>query len=607
MSEINPPAASTRVGGYDLARALAIIGMVMINFPIYLTTLGPDAPGSLGVWLANLHGGRAAALFVTIAGAGIGFMARGANLWAVRRVLLLRSIFLLIAGALLIQVWRIDILHFYGFYLLIAAVFFVSLPRWALLPLLVVVGGFSIALHAGAFAAWGLSVDHPDYGHWTAAGIATDALISGVHPVFPWITYILLGMWLSGLDLTDRGTRGRVIVVSAALAFGAPLVSTALEVVALAGYAPDAVLNYLGVGYVPSPFYLLGAWGSSVLVIAAAQAVFARFSHNLPVKAFVSMGRLALTLYLAHALLAVVMPQHFFGFGNLSLAATVAYGFAFCTVGLVFAAVWRTRFELGPVEMLMRRIAGRTPRRAAPVPPRQISAPARWAWVAVSLMAVGLVGLQAVGPFGRLGCGEPQRLEASATSALSLTCPRQSFAVAVNERADVTLQTRSGHDLYLEVYLDDELVAQNDDGGPGLNPMLTETLEPGLYRALIRPYEDAVGGFVLLREDAPPSRRELEAGEMCTNQCPYAGDGECDDGGPNALYSLCPLGSDCDDCGVRSASDYQSLIGDDGLMCTNGCGSSNDGECDDGGPDSLYAICTLGTDCADCGPRRPPQ
>lgn len=38
-------------------------------------------------------------------------------------------------------------------------------------------------------------------------------------------------------------------------------------------------------------------------------------------------------------------------------------------------------------------------------------------------------------------------------------------------------------------------------------------------------------------------------------------------------------------------------------MCTNTCATANDSECDDGGPNSLYSICDLGTDCNDCGPR----
>lgn len=37
--------------------------------------------------------------------------------------------------------------------------------------------------------------------------------------------------------------------------------------------------------------------------------------------------------------------------------------------------------------------------------------------------------------------------------------------------------------------------------------------------------------------------------------------------------------------------------------CDNTCRTANDNECDDGGPGSLYSVCALGTDCNDCGPR----
>ncbi len=92
----------------------------------------------------------------------------------------------------------------------------------------------------------------------------------------------------------------------------------------------------------------------------------------------------------------------------------------------------------------------------------------------------------------------------------------------------------------------------------------------------------------------------------CTNTCRTSHDGECDDGGPNSLYSICSLGTDCADCGPRGsggAAQRQTASGSDGL-CSNTCSTSHDGECDDGGPDSLYSICALGTDCADCGTRR---
>lgn len=38
---------------------------------------------------------------------------------------------------------------------------------------------------------------------------------------------------------------------------------------------------------------------------------------------------------------------------------------------------------------------------------------------------------------------------------------------------------------------------------------------------------------------------------LCSDTCLYAGDGVCDDGGDGAEYSVCTLGSDCSDCGDR--------------------------------------------------------
>lgn len=59
----------------------------------------------------------------------------------------------------------------------------------------------------------------------------------------------------------------------------------------------------------------------------------------------------------------------------------------------------------------------------------------------------------------------------------------------------------------------------------------------------------------------------------CENTCEFAGDGSCDDGGPGADTSLCELGTDCDDCGVRDMSDDGSEnpdCGDDGI-CNMEC------------------------------------
>lgn len=42
-----------------------------------------------------------------------------------------------------------------------------------------------------------------------------------------------------------------------------------------------------------------------------------------------------------------------------------------------------------------------------------------------------------------------------------------------------------------------------------------------------------------------------------------------------------------------------------GDLCQDSCAYARNNVCDDGGPNSAYADCAYGTDCADCGPRTP--
>ena len=61
----------------------------------------------------------------------------------------------------------------------------------------------------------------------------------------------------------------------------------------------------------------------------------------------------------------------------------------------------------------------------------------------------------------------------------------------------------------------------------------------------------------------------------------------------------------------REATTCRSPVGVATEVCLNTCGPAQtptlwvgDGECDDGGEDSLFSVCELGTDCQDCGVRQ---
>ncbi|NOS99454.1 MAG: hypothetical protein HOP29_02380 [Phycisphaerales bacterium] len=59
---------------------------------------------------------------------------------------------------------------------------------------------------------------------------------------------------------------------------------------------------------------------------------------------------------------------------------------------------------------------------------------------------------------------------------------------------------------------------------------------------------------------------------------------------------ICPPGTDCSDCGPAAYSGGEPI-------CSNDCRFDFDNDCDDGGPGSDYSNCDYGTDCGDCGPR----
>eukprot|EP00967_Tisochrysis_lutea_P084194 scaffold117569_cov30-Tisochrysis_lutea.AAC.1 len=49
-----------------------------------------------------------------------------------------------------------------------------------------------------------------------------------------------------------------------------------------------------------------------------------------------------------------------------------------------------------------------------------------------------------------------------------------------------------------------------------------------------------------------------EAANVCLDTCSSWSDGSCDDGGQGSEFALCPLGTDCVDCGFRQVPDPPS-------------------------------------------------
>lgn len=360
--EIMKTHSSQRIVGYDLARCLAIVGMVIVNFKIVMHVTSAGAPP----WLAlfDLVDGRASALFVILAGCGLTLMSARARaqadtalLRADQVIIWKRAAFLFAAGLLYIGVWPADILHFYGVYLAIGACALAWRTRTVLLAAIGMMLGF-VLLAALMPYETGWNWDTLSYaGFWSPAGFARNLMFNGFHPVFPWAGFLLLGIALARLDLQDPATRRAVFGLGAGIAAAAETAAWAGAKWLAAGGGVWSHLWQTG-PLPPLPLYWLGAGGAAVAILCLCIGLGARFGHSAWLAPAIHTGQLALTLYVAHVVVGMGTLEALGRLDGQTLGFALASALAFCAGAVVFAHLWRRRFRLGPLEWLMRRCAG---------------------------------------------------------------------------------------------------------------------------------------------------------------------------------------------------------------------------------------------------------
>lgn len=198
-----------RIIGFDLARAYAILGMFIVNFN---TVFGSHKiTTGLGGFL-NLFNGNSSTTFVILAGMGVSLMTNRpqydlAERQALQRKVTRRSWFLFVLGLLLYTWWPADILHFYGGYMHVAALL-LFVPKRAYLLVAIA----SVLMFHGLWEiipfdnGWNFNtLTYTDF--WTVSGFLRNTFYNGWNPIFPWLAFFMLGMWLGRLDWQQQRTR----------------------------------------------------------------------------------------------------------------------------------------------------------------------------------------------------------------------------------------------------------------------------------------------------------------------------------------------------------------------------------------------------------------
>lgn len=333
-----------RLNGLDLARFVAFAGMVLVNFKV---VMGDTGGGPVLRTFAGLLDGRAAASFVVLAGIGLGLQAANGP---VLTVVVRRALFLFVLGMINATIFEADILHYYAFYFLFGLAF-LSVSNAALLWSILGVNLLFVVMVLGLDYEAGWNWDTLTYtDFWTLPGAVRNLMFNGWHPVIPWLSFFLLGLWLARKPLGAGGFQRRMVVagiVVVAIAEGlsaAAAVGLNAEIVELFGTYPVP----------PMPLYILAGSGAALLVIG-----LALMAGEVKALAFLRpAGRQTLTLYIAHILLGMGTLEALDLIGGQTLAASVWAAFLFIGLSVFYALAWSRVFKRGPIEWVMRKVAG---------------------------------------------------------------------------------------------------------------------------------------------------------------------------------------------------------------------------------------------------------
>ncbi len=271
-----------RIGGVDLARGLAVFGMIAAHL-LWITD--PFDWTDAATWVAVVDG-RSSILFATLAGVSIGLVTggrtplTGRSLTTARLRLVVRAILLWIIGILLILtgVPVFVILPAYAILFLLALPV-LSLPARVLLPL---AAGLALVMPF-------VQVRLDDLAFWRTVTGNDIGLLIGWHYPFPvWIAFVVAGLGVARAGVTRLRVQGWMLASGAALA--------------VAGYSlgvfDDPTSVWSADPHSSGLFEVIGSGGFALAVLAASLLV-CRTVLTWVVLPLRAVGAMPLTAYVA--------------------------------------------------------------------------------------------------------------------------------------------------------------------------------------------------------------------------------------------------------------------------------------------------------------------
>lgn len=354
--------AAARLVGLDVARALALLGMMAVHL------LPPATPTGEQTWVDDLAAGRASALFAVLAGVAIALMTgrrtplRGGDRLRASQGLAARALLVALIGLALATegTGLAIILTYYGVLFLLAIPFVGLRATWLALLAAAWLVVVPLASHLLRPELPQRRYGNPTFEQLEQPGLLlSELLFTGYYPAVPWLAYVFAGMAVGRSHLARRGLHAGLLLGGLLLASLASFLSRDLTAdrfsretlveadFGLHGTTPTNRWAWLLVDapHSATPFDLAATIGSSLAVIGLCLLV-AGVLPRLAVRGLAVVfgaGTMTLTLYSLHA---VLRTDRFWPPDDTAFVRHVAL---VGVIGAVFALLrWR-----GPLELVV--------------------------------------------------------------------------------------------------------------------------------------------------------------------------------------------------------------------------------------------------------------
>jgi uncharacterized membrane protein YeiB len=353
-----------RIIGIDVARALAIFGMVIVNFKM---VFGNHGNPFLNTFLGLLDG-KAAATFVVLAGVGISLMTKRAlqenntdKLNRNKYKLLKRALFLFLVGISYSTIWQADILHFYGIYILLAIFLIKSNSKTLVSTAIGMVIVYPILMILWDYDT-GWDYTKMVYTNlWTVKGFLKNLLFNGFHPVIPWSAFMIIGMWFGKMELSNTtvvikalwGSLTVFIIVQILSYFSIVFFSKGNQEIS------TELTPILGTNPMPPlPLYMISGSSVAIFLISSCILISKKYENTTFIHILKNTGQLALTFYIAHVIIGmgcieIVSPIKM---GEYTINFSFLYALFFIIVCIIFSMIIKKHIKHGPIEWIMRKL-----------------------------------------------------------------------------------------------------------------------------------------------------------------------------------------------------------------------------------------------------------